>query len=180
MLQTDVSTRKSFQLPPLTPHPTSTKPRFPGEWNEADQDHIYANVLAAMEDYTEIVLPETWQELVDLATKRSAPHVKAFNPAQQAAWNRVVEAWDSDVDTLPLIKGNIIMRSQDGKIVLVKLDQGLVIPWPEKEGKQIMRKLRAICRVRFNADSSFLRALQRLFREAPRWLDATCTCPGKV
>lgn len=52
---------------------------------------------------------------------------------QDHAWEAGINAWDEAVAILPFIKGNIVIRSKDKRIICVKLNGGVDLPWKKKD-----------------------------------------------
>ena len=160
----DVVKKKSFELPPLRdalPGSLSSdlsRILYPDEWEDSDDTANREKVLNAMQRHTEIVLPETYDQLVlnaELKAKhntgqktRNTHLTDKLAPEQAAKWKETcdrtweegVNAWDNAIATLTLIQGNVIIRSKDKRIVCIKLNGGVDLPWKQQRKGRMTSK----------------------------------------
>lgn len=163
--------KNSFELPALRdalPGSLSSdlsRILYPDEWEDSDDTANREKVLKAMQRHTEIVLPETFDELLrnaELKAKhntgkktRNTHLTDKLVPEQAAKWKETcdrtweegVSAWDDAIATLPLIQGNVIIRSKDKRIVSVKLNGGVDLPWKQQRKGQMTSKCLALLAV---------------------------------
>jgi hypothetical protein len=154
-----VTRKKSFKLPAIgdaLPGGLSSELSrilYPDEWEDSDDTANRDKVLKAMQRHTEIVLPETYNQLVlkaelqanhtpgqktkntNLTNKLTEEQAAKWKETCDQTWDDGVNAWDKAIATLPLIQGNVIIRSKDKRIVCVKLNGGINLPWKRPEDK---------------------------------------------
>lgn len=131
---------RRFASEPVEQSVAHSLPRQMGGFGRHSQQ---GTVLKAMQHRTEIVLPKTYDQLVlnaGVKAKRimgkktkNTQLMDKLAPEQAAKWKEMcdrtwengVSAWDNAIATLPLIQGNVIMRSKDKRIVCIKMNGGL-------------------------------------------------------
>jgi hypothetical protein len=119
-------------LPPnLDEFPTETGPH---DWPEGDTLHWFEIVQQACANIKLLTLPLSYPDLVKQAGRRKPKKAQQkYTPEEVEQWERVVKEWDAAMVDLPQIRGNAIIRTNDGEIVLYKLDNALTKGWEDPE-----------------------------------------------
>jgi hypothetical protein len=173
-----VAKKKSFELPasgdalPGSLSGELSRMLYPDEWEDTDDTANRDKVLKAMQRHTEIVLPETYNQLVfnaeleanhttgkktkntRLTEKLTEEQAAKWKETCDQTWDDGVNAWDKAIATLPLIQGNVVIRSKDKKIVCIKLNGGVDLPWEQKRKERMTSELRSCHFPRFQLNRS--------------------------
>jgi hypothetical protein len=158
---------KSFELPALwdallgSLWSDLSRMLYPDEWEDLDNTANREKVLKATQRHTEIVLPETYDQLVlnaglkakDMTGKKTKGKntqlTDKLAPEQAAkrketcdrTWEEGVSAWDDAITTLPLIQGNMIIWSKDKRIIYIKMNGGMDLLWKQQQKGQMTSEL---------------------------------------
>jgi hypothetical protein len=174
---------------------------YPDEWEDSDDTANRDKVLKALQRHTEIILPETFDQLnlkaelqanyttgqktknTRLTDKLTVEQAAKWKEACDQIWDDGVNAWDKAIATLPLFKGNVIIRSKDKRIVCVKLSGGMDVPWKQpRQGRMTSKSLLAVyplCTTD-RAPTHRGRTLYRLVLRASRRLARSSSDPWRV
>jgi hypothetical protein len=161
--------KKSFELPALWDALPGSLPSdllrilYPDELEDSDKTANREKVPKAMQRHTEIVLPKTYDQLVlnaglkakDMTGKKTKGKntqlTDKLAPEQAAKWKETcdrtweegVSAWDNAVATLPLIQRNMIIWSKDKRIVCIKMNGSVDLPWKQQRKGQMTSELQS-------------------------------------
>jgi len=124
-----------IKLPPLYRDEFSVDPG-PHDWREGDIQHWFDVLQSACDRIKVITLPLSYAELKTQAEEGRKGRKKAqykYTPEEEVQWEKAVVDWDDAVAGLPVIEGDAILKTTDGKVVLYKLDSILMDGWEDAE-----------------------------------------------
>jgi hypothetical protein len=105
----------------------------PFDWPEGDTKHWFDIVQEACANIKVFTLPLTYPELVAQAKRHKHKAQDKYTEEEVLKWEQVVKDWDAAAAELPQIKGNAILKTTDGEVVLYKLDNALTTGWENPE-----------------------------------------------